>query len=262
MALLISTNMYRAEDLKRVFLYLEEFPGVGVEVFPMFHEKGYEELLKECLPRLGEVPISFHGPYYRAEHSVTAEERPAVYEDTMRMVDQTLEYCRILGSRYMVFHHNNCRVTPEKKEEMIRVACENFRVVEKLYEPYRIPVVVENAGVRDRKNMLLDQKEFIDLCRKENYRVLIDIGHAHANGWDLPYVIESLKDQIVAYHLHNNDGIHDSHQRIHNGSLDFEAFAAACRSNTPDADWVLEYAVDVADDEDGIREDLKYLRNF
>lgn len=38
MALLISTNMYKAEEFKRVLPYVEKWRGqVGVEVFPMFH---------------------------------------------------------------------------------------------------------------------------------------------------------------------------------------------------------------------------------
>ena len=43
-------------------------------------------------------------------------------------------------------------------------------------------VVVENAGVLERGNRLFDEQEFIDLCRREQYAVLIDIGHAWANG--------------------------------------------------------------------------------
>ena len=85
-------------------------------------------------------------------------------------------------------------------------------------------MVVENAGVLERGNRLFDEQEFIDLCRREQYAVLIDIGHAWANGWSLKRVVNALADQIVAYHLHNNDGVHDSHQRIHEGTLDFDGF--------------------------------------
>ncbi|MFQ8840324.1 MAG: hypothetical protein ACLR8P_04675 [Clostridium fessum] len=62
-------------------------------------------------------------------------------------------------------------------------------------------VVVENAGVLERGNRLFDEQEFIDLCRREQYAVLIDIGHAWANGWSLKRVVNALADQIVAYHL-------------------------------------------------------------
>lgn len=256
--MLISTNMYHAGELKKVLKFITpKCENPGVEIFPLFDHEDYEQELIACLPELSGVPISFHGPYYKAEHS--AEKGTKQYRITMEMVEKTLKYCRELQSRYMVFHHNNGRVSEKEKRSMIDISCRNFREIETMYAQYGIPVLVENAGVIDRGNMLLDQQEFIELCKKERYQVLIDIGHAHANGWDLSAVMESLKDQIAAYHVHNNDGVHDSHQRIHNGSLDFETFIKDYREFTPDADIVLEYSPDISGDESGIQEDIEYL---
>lgn len=258
MNLLISTNMYHAGELKKVLKFITpKQEGLGVEVFPLFDHAEYEKELTACLPEFSKVPVSFHGPYYKAEHSAKKGTEP--YRFTMEMVEKTLKYCKELHSSYMVFHHNNCRVDEAKKRDMIETACENFREIEKMYAPYNIPVLVENAGVMDRGNMLLDQDEFISLCKKERYQVLIDIGHAHANGWNLSAVMEELKGQIAAYHIHNNDGVHDSHQRIHNGTLDFDKFIEDYRKFTPAADIVLEYSPEVSSDESGIQEDIDYL---
>lgn len=40
---------------------------------------------------------------------------------------------------------------------MIRVSRENYREIAELFKPHQIPVVVENAGVLDRGNMLFDR---------------------------------------------------------------------------------------------------------
>ena len=153
MALLISTNMYKAEEFKRVLPYVEKWRGqVGVEVFPMFHQQIFAPLLEESTDILSRVPISFHGPYYKAEHS--APQGTPEYEYTMELVEQTLHYSEKLNSRYMVFHHNNCAV--RDKERMLRDSCVNYRRVEELFRPLGIPAAVENAGVMDRNNMLLD----------------------------------------------------------------------------------------------------------
>lgn len=258
MDLLISTNMYRPGQLARVISHLNAFRGrIGVEVFPLFDADGYEEKLIQCEPEFEGIPVSFHGPYYETEHS--AAPGTPEYERSMELVRRTLPYCVRLHSKYLVFHHNNIPVTEERREEMIRISRENYREIEKMFQAHKIPVVVENAGVKDRKNMLFDQDEFIRLCREEQYPVLIDIGHAYANGWNLNQVMESLRDQIVAYHLHNNDGVHDSHQRIFHGTLDFPQFLEDYGRLTPDADLVLEYSPDVADDEAGIQEDISWL---
>lgn len=254
MALLISTNMYKEEDVKQVLSYVEMFQGrVGVEVFPMFHWSGYAPLLEDCLEVMEKVPVSFHEPYYQAERSAAKGSKEYGY--TMKMTEETLKFSRRLRSRYLVFHHNNAVVTD--KEEMIRISCDNYRKVEDMFTPLGIPVAVENAGVSDRGNMLFDQEEFISLCLREEYPVLIDIGHANANGWDLGRVMRALKDRIIAYHLHNNDGKHDSHRRIGDGALDFEGFMKQYSALTPKADLVLEYSPEASDDREGVIEDLK-----
>ena len=50
---------------------------------------------------------------------------------------------------------------------MLRDSCANYRRVEELFRPLGIPVAVENAGVMDRNNMLLDENGFVSLCRAE-----------------------------------------------------------------------------------------------
>ena len=60
MALLISTNMYKAEEFKRILSYVEKWKGqVGVEVFPMFHRQVFASLLEESMDMLKHVPSAF-----------------------------------------------------------------------------------------------------------------------------------------------------------------------------------------------------------
>lgn len=251
--------MYHTDEFHEIADYIRAFTrGIGVEVFPLFHDPEFEDALTLQMNALEGLPISFHGPYYQAEHS--APEGTEEFERTMRMVRKTLDYSRLLKSRYLVYHHNNVRVDPEKKDEMIRISWHNYQLVKEMFRPYGIAVAVENVGVHERGNVLFEQDAFTWLCRREQCPVLIDIGHAHANGWDLPKLMTDLRGQIISYHLHNNDGHHDSHQRIHNGTLDFGAFLRAWRRNGRMTDWVLEYAHDVIPDREGIVEDILFLQ--
>ena len=108
--ILISTNMYKGSEFGQILPYLKRFSGqVGVEVFPMFHEECFEKNLRDAMPLLKEVPVSFHGPYYQAEHS--AAEGTVEYARTMELLEKTLSYAKELSSKYLVYHHNNCRIT-------------------------------------------------------------------------------------------------------------------------------------------------------
>lgn len=85
--ILISTNMYKGSEFGQILPYLKRFPGqVGVEVFPMFHEECFEKNLRDAMPLLKEVPVSFHGPYYQAEHS--AAEGTVEYARTMELLER------------------------------------------------------------------------------------------------------------------------------------------------------------------------------
>ena len=262
MKIMISTNMYQACDFARVFELTDAFAGehVGVEVFSMFHDPAFSGALERSEEKLSALPVSFHGPYARTEHS--APKGTPVYERSMGYYREMLPFAQRLHSSYVVFHHNNCKVLDVNRGTMLRTADENLKELTELSGKAGIPVAVENVGIKAMGNVLLEQEAFIAECRKLSNPVLIDIGHAHANHWDLRHVMEELKDRIISYHVHNNDGVHDCHQRIYNGTLDMDAFLYDVRELTPEADLVLEYAPDVAEDKAGIMEDIKTLCLF
>ena len=259
MSILISTNMYPAGDFERVFEITDSFQEgrIGIEIFPMFHEGCYEALIEKSCEKLKRMPVSFHGPYYHAEHS--AEKGSAEYKKTMDYVRKTLHWAEKTNCRYFVFHHSNCKVTSDNKELLCTTAAENLKEISALAALCQIPVVIENAGVISRENMLFDQAEFTALCKKLEMPVLVDIGHAHANGWDLKKLMEDLQKQIISYHVHNNDGFHDSHRRLFDGTLNMEAFINDFIHLTPEADFILEYSMEVSGDVKGIKEDAQYI---
>lgn len=259
MSILISTNMYQASEFRNVFEITDSFQegDIGIEIFPMFHDDCYEKLMEESYEKLLKMPISFHGPYYHTEHS--AKKGSAEYIKTMDYVRKTLCWAEKMNCRYFVFHHNNCKVTLENKKLLQAAAADNLKEISALCAHYRIPVVIENAGVISHENMLFNQEEFTDLCKKLKLPVLIDIGHVHANGWDLKKLMEDLQKQIISYHVHNNDGFHDGHRRLFDGTLDMEAFIKDFAILTPEADFVLEYSMEISGDVKGIKEDVQFI---
>ena len=70
---------------------------------------------------------------------------------------------------------------------------------------------------------------------------VLDVGHAIVTGMDIGVIQQTLKERICAYHLHNNDGLHDLHDRLRAGVFDWTEFAKNCALYTPGATGVLEY---------------------
>ena len=71
--------------------------------------------------------------------------------------------------------------------------------------------------------------------------VLLDTGHAHVNGWDIPAVVKALGKRLVACHLHDNSGQGDEHLPIGQGSIDWRGYFKAIKKHAPKAVQVLEY---------------------
>ncbi|MGI5948675.1 sugar phosphate isomerase/epimerase family protein [Peptoniphilus sp.] len=252
----ISTNMYRPESFEKVYRITDalDFP-IGIEIFPFFNDENYEKLLQDNFERLKNYEITFHEPYNKTDHSYLEGE---VYDRTLDYFNKMLKF-KDLNPKYIVYHYNNRKV--DDKEKMLEAARKNLDFFGDLT---LTPLLIENVGVDDRGNKLLDEDEFIEECLTRNEKVLIDIGHANANGWDMENLISSLKEKIVSYHLHTNDGRCDEHRSIFEDGKtpDINKIISLIKKYTPEADLVIEYLNYYEDKEDLVTYDIKKLKEL
>jgi len=235
----LSTLMFEPENLMKSLRFAHELE-LTLEIFPLWHEPDFARFMKEHLTDLRGVTGSFHEPCYFCEH--TAPRGGKEHAAAVDACRKTFEYAAALGAKHMVFHHNNRGFASFEKADMIKRATENLHEMNEIAAEYGIPYLVENSGVIQFNNMLFNEEEFIALFAEIKNDCVLDLGHAHCNGWDIARVVLSLGDRIKAYHVHNNDGNGDAHQRIGAGTLDVAAFKHRCYELTPDAHIIFEYA--------------------
>ena len=234
----IDTCVLPRSQLETGSIYRERFgASLGFELLMMFDLPDFEENLKRNLDQFASGPLVFHEPVWGVEHS--APRGSAEWEDGMYHLRLTQKYAEILRPAAMVFHFSNCAVPPEKKDGMLRTSLENLEEIREMFPDTQI--LVENTGTAADRTLLLDQQEYTDLCRSRQFPVLIDVGHANANSWNLPELINALQGQIGGFHLHNNDGVRDLHDRLRNGTLDLAALVPVMDRAAPDAFRVIEY---------------------
>lgn len=261
MRIYISTNLYKPEQLYMIFNLIDKIndPSVGIELFPEWQSEVFRHEITQHLDRFQQYPISLHGPYYCTEHSEA--EGAEQYARSMDYFHKTLELSQKLNSRYIVFHHNNCRVDPSCREAMIKNSTINLCKLRSEAERFDARIVIENAGVLAQGNMLFDEGQFISMANSMPDDILLDVGHAHANGWNMNFVMQKLAHKIIAYHVHNNNGRADNHNRIHDGTLDFSQFLGWYKKYTPQADIVIEYGKQCVQETNGIVDDVAYIKN-
>ena len=208
-------------------IYRERYgSSLGFELLMMFDLPSFEDSLKQNLELYAEGPLNFHEPVWGVDHAVPRGSVP--WEEGMYHLRLTQKYAAILHPPTMVVHLSNGPVLP---------------------------------GIRVDRTQLLDQQEFTDLCRSRKLPVLIDVGHANANRWDLPKLIRNLGSQIEGFHLHNNDGVHDLHNRLRDGTLSLPALIPCMEQYAPDAMRVIEYTRPPLHGEP-LLEDIAYLQKL
>ncbi|OPJ58559.1 sugar phosphate isomerase/epimerase family protein [Clostridium oryzae] len=259
MDIYISTNMYVPMELENIFSLMEKLKDcdVGIELFVEWQDENFIKVIEKNMNKFKLYKSSLHGPYYSTEHSKKIGTKE--YELSKKYFIKTLELSKKLNSKHIVYHHNNCKVTPGNRKDMLKHSTDNLIELTELAHKYGTDVVVENTGTVFNNNLLFNETQFIEMAKSIENNILIDIGHAFINRWDMHSVIKNLNNKITAYHLHNNYGTVDSHNRIKDGSLDIDKFFDLYEKYTPAADLIVEYGKNCNKDEEGIVEDIKNI---
>ena len=256
MNLFIDTCVLPRSQLEKGKFYRDRFGScLGFELLPMFDLPDFADNLDRNLDLFAGGPLLFHEPVWGVEHA--APKGSAAYEESMFHLRLTKKYADILHPAGMVVHLNNGPVPAGAADAMLQTALRNLEEMQDWFPS--VPLLLENSGIRGDGTLLLDQAAFTELCRSRNMRVLVDVGHANANGWDLRKLTGDLRKQIAGFHLHNNDGVHDLHDRIRNGTIDFPALIDLIDRLLPDVPRVIEY-IRPALHGPPLAEDIAYLQ--
>jgi len=199
-------------------------------------QKSYSEHLA-YLRRSG-LKFSVHPPAW--DTNLTSENK-AIREATYAEYCRAIEFAYAIGGEHVVIHPG-FRYSPafdnetakQRAQELVQRLC-------KTAEPLGIRLAIENVGYHG--SSLFMQEEYVafvaDLDASAAY--LIDTGHAHLNGWDIPRLIRAAKSRLCSIHLHDNLGDRDSHLPIGRGSIDWDPVLAELR-DAPGCLPILEYA--------------------
>lgn len=106
-----------------------------------------------------------------------------------------------------------------------------------LQEDPGVEIVLENV-LEEEPGMLLDIVSGVDL---PNLRLCLDIGHvnAYAKVPVMPW-LESWKDYLSHFHIHNNDGSWDTHSPLDCGNIPMREFLERAATICPKATFTLE----------------------
>jgi sugar phosphate isomerase/epimerase len=213
---------------------------VGVDVFSFTYSK--EELpdLAKRIDVWRDHPLSFHGPMRNVEMTSAGEslEGRLLFENYAR----AFAFAGRFGGNSMVVHTHERNITKAEKPALQAQCINNLQTLVSMASKEGIALRVENVSLPHKGEPLFDEDEYIHLFgHLPKVQALIDIGHVHVTNWSLLNLLEKLKGRIGGFHLHNNDGLEDSHDWLCEGTMDMDHALFLIRKHAKSRDMVLEY---------------------
>ncbi|PJJ31126.1 sugar phosphate isomerase/epimerase family protein [Lacrimispora celerecrescens] len=180
-------------------------------------EVSYFRKHKECATRHGIRFSQVHAPILKYELN-----RPDKMEYILEEMKKSIAICSILGSPFLVMHplelafelggakekKNNLEyfgsLTEDARRHDVIICIENM--------PYRRAGRVWGGACSEARKTV----EYIDILNKEageqRFGACFDVGHANVLGKNLREEVRALGSHLKVLHIHDNDGVADSHQ--------------------------------------------------
>ena len=203
----------------------------GIE---FFYEFGKDYYWKKQVEEWGERALSIHAPCVALNLADSKQKNYA------HVIEKTFAYAQKCKADFVVVHTNEAI---EGDKELLRArVIRRLRQVMNLGKRYDVKVLIENVGLRTKNNVLFDLPEYVALFDIfPQAGALLDTGHAHVNGWDIPAVVKAFGERLAACHVHDNDGSGDAHLPVGQGDIDWKAYFGAVKKYAPQATQVFEY---------------------
>lgn len=219
--------------------------------------RNYLEFSKE-LRKIGE----YNGIVCNQAHAPTP-----LYSYYVRgFMERALECAAVAGAKIIVMHPNNynspednakifLNFLPKAKEYGVKIAVEN------MWDRNHITGVIGPSACSLPYNFLAHLK----IVGDEYFVANLDIGHAEIKGCGTSAVeiIRALGNRIQALHIHDNDGLNDSHMPPFSMNIDFEPIVKELKKVGYNGWFTLEASYYLkslpSQTEESIEEGLRYL---
>ncbi|MBU2699652.1 sugar phosphate isomerase/epimerase [Sporomusaceae bacterium BoRhaA] len=209
---------------------------LGLEIFYEFGNDLYwHTLLKQLFSDHAPHSLSLHGPCIATNLADPNDNHYLV------QYKQALDFAAKWQANFIVVHTNEA-FTGDKRSTQNLVKDRITELVA-LANNYPVQLVIENVGLCNKNTLLFDWNDYWDLIQAfPTVGALLDTGHAHINGWQMPRVIYDLGPRLKACHLHDNHGQTDAHLPIGLGIIPWQSLFTALQTSCPDASLIFEYA--------------------
>lgn len=198
-----------------------------------------------------------HGPWRCPAQDYTEEDRAERFEKMSRAIIAT----GILGAKYIAIHPIMPFGTdsPDHPEEQFRMNIEFFGELAKVAKANNVIICLENMPFVNLPTSGINS--ILRIVREVNHpnlKVCLDTGHANIVPPSPAEAVKLIgKDLLMMLHVHDNKGDFDYHLLPFEGTIDWDAFAAALKEIKFDGVISLETDVNASVKDEAQREAME-----
>ncbi len=220
----------------------------------------YFTKMREMVESRGMYVYQTHSPYPTVVED--HEKNKLIFEALKRSILAS----NVLGAHHTVVHPSHRAILPDgsfkkqiytRDKDIVKQTNVEFysRLIPYLYE-YDMKIAVENMWANDvaKQNLICptvcsspyEMVDYIDtmnsLCKDERFVACLDVGHTNLSCRDMPVreIVNVLGHRLKSLHVHDNDGLHDSHTAPGYGTVDWEGFCLGLKDVGYSGDFIYE----------------------
>ena len=197
-----------------------EWPILDIENFTGKDVKKINDLLGTT-----DIGLLVHAPYL--EINLASFNEP-IRKISVNVVKKCIRIASLLGSHVVTIHAGKIHEVYSKRfyERTFNLAQNSISSCLRTAEDYGVGIGIENEKKGATYYLFPTSYELLEFVESfhafENVGIVYDIGHANTVGADLVTFFEMTQERIISIHLHDNNGITDSHMTFGKGNIDFE----------------------------------------
>lgn len=170
-----------------------------------------------CAARHGIRFSQVHAPIFKYEPN-----KPDKMEYILEEMKKSIAICGLLGSPYIVMHPLELAFELGRSEEK-KINLEYFESLAEEASRYDVMICIENMpyrkdgrvweGACSESRMTVKYINILnEKAGEERFGACFDVGHANVLGKNLREEVRTLGSHLKVLHIHDNDGVTDSHQ--------------------------------------------------
>ncbi|MHA1506071.1 MAG: sugar phosphate isomerase/epimerase family protein [Candidatus Asgardarchaeia archaeon] len=214
--------------------YFKIFSEVGLDYVeiqcrkPILFPGDGEERVREIreLAENFNLRLSIHSSYYDINLSSMI---PSIRKVSIEHTRACIRLAYELDSDVIVVHPGKIDPLYDKSydEVCMELMLDSVRELLNDLEEFGVTMAVENMAKNPAHRLFRlpeGLKDFLEKVDSKYVKATLDVGHSNTLGIDPRKFIDTLKEQVVHIHLHDNDGSRDMHLPVGKGNIKFEEF--------------------------------------